>query len=124
MTTMFVIEDLGPLKKNGRLTGLAAVLATALNIKPIMGADHGVIIKLDQARGINKALKKMIEKAAEAVEDPENRVLGISHCNCRERAEFVREEILKRIPFKEVYLADTAGVGTLYAGDGGIVISF
>lgn len=124
MTTMFVIEDLGPLKKNGRLTGLAAVLATALNIKPIMGADHGVIIKLDQARGINKALKKMIEKAAEVVEDPENKVLGISHCNCRERAEFVREEILKKIPFKAVYLADTAGVGTLYAGDGGIVISF
>lgn len=124
MNTLFVIETLDTLKKNGRLTGLAAILATALNIKPLMGADHGVIIKLDQARGMNKALKKLVDKVAELVEDPEKRVLGISHCNCPERAEFVRNEICRKVTFKEVYVANTAGVGTMYANDGGIVVSF
>ena len=54
MKTYFVLETLDYLKKNGRLTGLQAVFATVLNIKPVMGADKGVIIKLDQARGIDK----------------------------------------------------------------------
>ena len=124
MTTLFVLEDLDTLKKNGRLTGLAAVLATALNIKPLMGADHGVIIKLDQARGINRALKKLIEKVEATVDNPQNRVLGISHCNCPERAAYVKEEISKRVTFKEIYVTNTAGVGTVYANDGGIVVSY
>ena len=36
--TYFVLETLDILKKNGRLKGLKAVMATALNIKPVMGA--------------------------------------------------------------------------------------
>lgn len=124
ISTYFVLETLDTLKKNGRLTGMAAFLATALNIKPLMGADHGVIIKLDQARGIKKALKKLVDRVAEDVKEPENHVLGISHVNCRERAEWVRDEILKQVPFKDVYLVDGAGVTTVYANDGGIVVSF
>lgn len=124
MTTLFVLEDLDTLKKNGRLTGLSAVLATALNIKPLMGADHGVIIKLDQARGMNRALKKLIEKVEATAVNAQNRVLGISHCNCPERAAYVKEEISKRVLFKEIYIANTAGVGTVYANDGGIVVSY
>lgn len=124
MNTMFVLETLDTLKKNGRLTGLAALLATALNIKPLMGADHGVIIKLDQARGMNKALKKLVDKVAATAEHPEQKVLGISHCNCPDRAAYVREEISKKVTFKEIYVTNTAGVGTVYANDGGIVVSF
>ena len=63
MNTYFVLESLDTLKKNGRLTGLQAFFATKLNIKPVMGADNGTIIKLDQARGIQKALQRMAEIA-------------------------------------------------------------
>ena len=122
--TFFVLESLDTLKKNGRLKGLAAVIATTLNIKPFMGEDHGVIIKLDQARGINKALKKLIDHVASHVKDPEDKVLAITHCNCLERGEFVRDEILKRVTFKDVLMVDAAGVATTYACDGGIVVSY
>lgn len=36
--TYFVLETLETLRKNGRLTGLKAIAATVLNIKPVMGA--------------------------------------------------------------------------------------
>ena len=49
MHTYFVLESLDTLRKNGRLSGLQAFFATALNIKPVMGADSGVIIKLDHS---------------------------------------------------------------------------
>ena len=36
--TYFVLETLDTLRKNGRLTGIKALVATALNIKPVMGS--------------------------------------------------------------------------------------
>ena len=123
MDTYFVLETLDFLKKNGRLTGLASFLATALNIKPVMGADHGVIIKLDQTRGIDRAVRKMCDTLIERVKNPEEKILAITHCNCRQRAEAARDYVLKRIRVKDVYLVDAAGVSSLYAGDGGLVMS-
>ena len=59
--TKFVLETLETLRKNGRLNNITAVLCSALNIKPIMGSDDGMIIKLDQARGVERALIKMVK---------------------------------------------------------------
>ena len=121
--TYFVLESLETLRKNGRLSNLKAFVATALKIKPVMGATpEGTIIQLDQARGINKALMKMVDYIVERSENSADRILGISHCNCRERAEIVKDAIVKRIPVKDVVLLDTAGVSSMYANDGGIIV--
>ena len=121
--TYFVLESLETLRKNGRLSNLKAFVATALKIKPVMGATpEGTIIQLDQERGINKALMKMVDYIVERSENSADRILGISHCNCRERAEIVKDAIVKRIPVKDVVLLDTAGVSSMYANDGGIIV--
>lgn len=121
--TYFVIDSLEPLRKNGRLTGLQAFFATALNIKPVMGADHGVIIKLDQARGINKAFARMCEIAARDAGDTSQKRAVIAHCNCPDRAQQVKTELEKNGVFREIVITYTAGVATVYAGDGGIVLA-
>ena len=60
--TYFVLENLETLRKNGRLSKTKALVASALKIKPVMGAtSEGDIVQLDQARGINKALMKMVD---------------------------------------------------------------
>lgn len=123
MQTYFVLETLDFLRKNGRLTGLQAFFATTLNIKPVMSADQGVIVKLDQARGVGKALSKMVETALAGVSDAENRRLIIAHCNNRERAEQVRDMMCGKTKFKDVVITETAGVSTVYAGDGGIILT-
>lgn len=123
MKTYFVIETLDFLKKNGRLTGLTAFIASALNIKPVMGADKGSIIKLDQARGMSRALDRMAEIACKEGGDTSDKRLVIAHCNNPERAELVKEIMCKRAAFREVVITNTAGVATVYAGDGGIVMT-
>ena len=123
MKTFFVLETLDTLRKNGRLTGLQAFFATTLNIKPVMGAEEGTIIKLDQARGINKGLSRMWSIAVKSVPDPENRIAVVAHCNNADRAKLVKEELLKLAPFKQVVITETAGVAKGYAGDGGIVMA-
>lgn len=123
MHTYFVLETLENLRKNGRLSAVKAFVASALNIKPYMGAtDQGVIIQLGQARGIQKALRKMVETMAEEVEHPEEKVLAISHCNNRERAEFVKEEVKRLVKVKDIIILETSGVSTLYAAQGGIIM--
>lgn len=124
LKTKFVLETLDTLRKNGRLSNLTAVICSALNIKPIMGADDGNIIKIDQARGIEKALLKMVKYMEEDVTDAKNRVLGISHCNNFERAIFVKEEIMKCIPFAKCFIANTGGISSLYANEGGIIVCY
>jgi DegV family protein with EDD domain len=121
--TYFVIDSLEPLRKNGRLTGLQAFFATALNIKPVMGAEHGVIVKLDQARGLNKAYARMGDIGVRAAGQTEKMRVTIAHCNCLDRAKQVKAELEKRAKFLEIVITETAGVATLYAGDGGIVMA-
>ena len=122
--TYFVLETLETLRKNGRLSNLKAFVATALKIKPVMGSTpEGTIVQLDQARGMNKAVMKMVDYVVQRTPNPAEKVLGISHCNCPARAQAVKEAILERIPVKDVVLLDTAGVSSMYANDGGIIIA-
>ncbi len=122
-TTYFVLENLETLRKNGRLSNLKAFVASALKIKPVMkSTPEGTIVQLDQARGMNKALVKMVNYLVEDVENPEEKVLALSHCNCPDRAAMVRDAILERIQVRDVILLDSAGITTMYANDGGVVV--
>ena len=123
MHTYFVLESLDTLRKNGRLTGLQAFFATALNIKPVMGAASGTIIKLDQARGIMKGLQRMCDIAVKEAGDTLGKRAVICHVNNKKRAEYVREQLEKRANFKEILITGAAGVATVYANDGGIVLA-
>lgn len=121
--TYFVLESLETLRKNGRLTGLKAIAATVLNIKPVMGATlKGEICQLSQARGVNKALQKMAGFIAEDIKDSENKTLAISHCNCPDRALSVKKMLEEKIKLKDIIILDTRGISSMYANDGGIIV--
>ena len=121
--TFFVLETLETLRKNGRLSNLKAFVANALRIKPVMAATpQGTIVQLDQARGMNKALVKMVNYIVEKTDHPEDKILGISHCNCPDRAYIVKEALQERMKVKEIFVVDTAGISSMYANDGGIIV--
>ena len=121
--TYFVLESLEALRKNGRLSNLKAFVANALNIKPVMGSTpEGTICQLDQARGINKALVKMVDYVVSRTKNSSSKVLAISHCNCPKRAEILKEAILERMDLKDILVLNTAGVSSMYANDGGVIV--
>ncbi len=122
--TYFVLDNLETLRKNGRLSRMKALAATVLGIKPICyGTPEGTIGQLSQARGINKAIVKMVGCIVERTPDPENRILGISYCNCPDRAEIVRDELMKRMKVRDVIMMPTGGLSTIYANDGGVIVA-
>lgn len=123
MNTYFVLDSLETLRKNGRLTGVKALVASTLNIKPVMGADNGTIIQLGQSIGMKKALAKMVDCVINDAQESEQKTLMITHCNNMERALSVKEQLLAKGTFKDVLIMDTAGVSSMYANDGGIIVT-
>lgn len=122
--TFFVLDNLETLRKNGRLGKAKALVASALKIKPVMGStDEGSICQLDQARGMNKALVKMAEQIVAKTQDSETKTLAISHCNCHERAVLLRNALQERMNVKDIVILDTAGVSSMYANDGGVIVA-
>ena len=122
--TFFVLDNLETLRKNGRISKAKALVASALKIKPVMGStDEGSICQLDQARGMNKALVKMAEQIVAKTQDSETKTLAISHCNCHERAVLLRNALQERMNVKDIVILDTAGVSSMYANDGGVIVA-
>lgn len=122
--TKFVLEDLSVFIKNGRLSHMQALLCNALNIRPLLAGDHGQIVKLDQARGVERTLKKLVEHVVADVKEATTRTLAIAHCNHPKRAEQVKQMILSRVPFRECMVVNTGGLSTMYANEGGIIVAY
>lgn len=124
MKTLFVLENLENLRKNGRLTKLQAVVTGALKIKLFCHATpEGEIGKVGQALTVKQALSKMVDKAAS---DPDHvgRRLIISHCNCLDRAFQVKAMMEAKCQFSEILITGAGGITTVYAYDGGIVVAY
>ena len=95
-----------------------------LNIKPVMGATpKGEICQLGQARGINKALQKMVDAVVSDLKDAESKILAISHCNCPERALNVKKMLEEKAQLKDIIILETRGISSMYANDGGVIIA-
>ena len=124
MQTLFVLESLENLRKNGRLTKLQAVVTSALKIKLLCGATpEGEICKLGQALTVKQALRKMVDHMAEDP-DHQGKDLVLSHCNCLERAFQVKAMVEEKCRFASIQVVEAGGITTVYADDGGIVAAY
>ena len=128
MHTLFVLDSLDNLVKNGRISKTVALLANVLSIRLLMSDDgHGAIKNISKTRGIKGALGQMVETCRKHTEGlaAASQRLVISYCNCPERARQVRDMIREKCPaIGEIILTPTSALSSMYANDGGIVIAY
>ena len=124
MKTLFVLDRLDNLVKNGRISNTKALVGSFLQITPIMAANDGEIVLKEQVRGKKKAFNRLIEIIGEESVDLKNKVLGIGHINAKEKAEKLKEEIKNKYDFKDIIIFEGGGLSTIYADDGGIVVCY
>jgi len=79
---------------------------------------------VENVRGYRRAFMRFIEIIGEQGEKLEGKVIGIAHCNCLGRAEEFKSELMKRYKFKDIIIVETAGLSSLYANQGGIIVAF
>ncbi len=128
MHTLFVLDSLDNLVKNGRSSKTVALLANVLSIRLLMSDDgHGSIKNISKARGIKGALTQMVETCRKHTEGlaAASQRLVISYCNCPERARQVRDMIREKCPaIGEIVMTPTSALSSMYANDGGVVIAY
>ena len=128
MHTLFVLDSLDNLVKNGRISKAVALLANVLSIRLLMSDDgHGAIKNISKARGIKGALTQMVETCRKHTEGlaAASQRLVISYCNCPEPARQVRDMIREKCPaIGEIVMTPTSALSSMYANDGGVVIAY
>ena len=122
--TLFVLENLDNLRKNGRLTKVQAMLTGALRIKLIMGSTpEGEICKHGQALSIKQALSKLVDIMA-ADEKHIGKTLYIAQCLCPDRAQQLWDLAQKACKFSSVVITATRGLSSYYANSGGVIVAY
>lgn len=123
----FCLESLDVLKSNGRLFALAAKMLEKIRVKLICKRTReGNISLAGQDITTNRALIKMAGIIGEAVSDKDltGKTVIISYVCCQEKAEFVAEKIREKTGYTDVFTLKASGLNSLYASNGGIIVSF
>lgn len=123
----FCLESLDALKKNGRLFALAAKVLEKIRVKLICKrTQEGNISLAAQDLTINRATVKMANIICEELDgkDLSDDTLIISYVCCEERAKLVAQKISDKINFGKVEVLKASGLNSLYASDGGIIVSY
>lgn len=124
MKTVFVLDNLDNLIKNGRMSKVTGIIAGALNIKLLLKSDgHGEIALYSKARGIQNSVAKLAEAIGDMCRDTANLILAITHCNSK-YVDLFKEMVKEKYSFRDIIVAPTKGLTGMYANDGGIVIAF
>lgn len=123
-TTMFVLESMKNLIKNGRIKKTTGLIANVLNIRPIMISDDGEIELFEVNRGMKKSLDKMVKAIESKCKRGKPDLITISYVEDKDRAEKLKERIEDLYEGAKVHLRHTNGLSSGYADIGGIVIAF
>lgn len=122
---VFTVDDLMYLKKGGRLSNLAAVVGTVLNIKPLLrGNEDGKIVAYAKTRGRRKAIEGLAERYLKQVVDPENQRIGIAHADCPEDAQYLIRLINESKPPREIINVCYEPVTGSHVGPGTLALFF
>lgn len=120
----FVLENLDNLIKNGRISKFKAMIASALSIKPVMCGVDGEIDVYKKVRGLKKAYSELVDSISENCSNMEDKILVITHCNCLNRANEIKNKIIERYNFKDILVVSARGLSSTYENEGGIIISY
>ncbi|AYC28468.1 DegV family protein [Paenisporosarcina cavernae] len=124
MEIFILLDNLENVVKGGRLSKFSGSVAKLLNIKIILEGIQGEIVVKEKVRGSKKFLQRALERIQEKRDDFSDAVFGITHTGNVEEAEWLKNEINRRLHPKELYVNYMGATMGTYAGKGGLIVSF
>jgi DegV family protein with EDD domain len=121
----FTVNDLNHLKRGGRLSATSAVIGTLLDIKPILHInDEGKLIPTAKVKGRKKSIRTLAEKLKDKIVNSEGQTIFISHGDCLEDAELLKDLISEEIKVKDFIISNIGPVVGSHAGPGTVALFF
>lgn len=122
----FSVDDLKYLRRGGRISAAAATLGTMLDLKPIIvEARDGTLAPSEKVQGRKKAIRTLVERTAENIENPGEQTLIIMHADAPEDANRLETLLRERIPeLKDVMQIYVGPVIGAHCGPGTLASCF
>jgi DegV family protein with EDD domain len=114
--TLFCVDTLEHLRRGGRIGAAAALIGTALAVKPILEMADGAVVVKEKVRTASRALARLEALAVEAAGDGPVDV-AVHHLDAPDRAEALRADLARildgrgRVVVSELGAAVGAHVG-------------
>ena len=121
--TVFCLESMLNLARNGRVPMAVAKIAGMLGIRVVGIAADGQVTPVHKPRGAKKATQTIVEMLKERGFEDGN-ILRVAHCYAPEAAQALREAILAQFPNTRFMLEHTTALCSFYAEAGGLIIGF
>lgn len=101
---LFTVGDLNHLRRGGRLSYGRALLGSILMIKPLLHVnEEGKLVQTGIARGRKTSLKRMVERLAKTIDNPDQ-VVYISHGDCLDDVLLFKEMLLEKVKVKDIVI--------------------
>lgn len=125
LNLLFVLDKFDNLVRAGRMSKIAAFVATSLSIKPLCIANKGEIKILKKTRTMKMALKNVVNEMKELIHDDDvNRVCIITSVQNDPTALKLKNIIAENMNFKEIRIVDAKILDAYYELPGGLIVSF
>ncbi|MFQ6058978.1 MAG: DegV family protein [Anaerolineae bacterium] len=112
-----VLETLEYLHRGGRVPAVAALLGSALQIRPIFSLRDGRVDVLARVRTKTRAVERMLTMMAEKAEDRPVHA-AVFHADVPEEAEALRDRVASRFNCMELYVTEFTPVMGAHTGPG------
>lgn len=122
----FTVDDLKYLQRGGRLSAVAAVMGTMLDLKPILiETKDGTLVSSAKVRGRKKAINYIIDQSVASVQDNQTESVGIVlHADAYDDAVRLRDALQEKLP-RMTFRIDAVGpVIGAHAGPGTLAFCF
>jgi DegV family protein with EDD domain len=124
-STFFVVDTLEHLRRGGRIGAAAAVLGSALAVKPVLHVKDGRVVPLEKVRTTARALHRLVQRAVEAAGDGPVSV-AVHHLAAGDRADRLAAELRERLPaLRELHVSELGAAIGAHVGPGavGVVVA-
>ncbi|MFB9178744.1 DegV family protein [Dactylosporangium sucinum] len=122
-TTLFYVDTLEFLRRGGRIGAAAALLGTALSVKPILHTtEQGVVVR-EKVRTASRALARLVDIAAESAGSSEVDV-AVHHLAAPDRADALLTTLKERLgaQLRGAYLTEVGAVVGAHVGPGMVAV--
>ncbi|WP_433264346.1 DegV family protein [Actinosynnema sp. CS-041913] len=96
-TELIYVDTLEYLRRGGRIGAAAALLGSALSMKPLLTMADGRITPLDKVLGADRAMRKMVDIAVRRAGSAQVDI-AVEHFSAPERARTVLEQLRAKLP--------------------------
>jgi DegV family protein with EDD domain len=121
---LFVPSTLEYLKKGGRIGKAKGLIASLLEIKPILTINAGEVSQFKTTRRWNQAKIELVNSMEPMISEPKNLTVSIGDSDAKEDAEEMAARIKERFGPKEMIRVNIGAVVGTHLGPGGIGITF